>query len=356
MDNFEENVGTPIEEKKSGKRIAIILIILLAVIGLGIGIFYLYNAATKKDEPVTEKESKDNYIYKGNIDKVINIDSDEDVTITLDNAKIKTSGPCITSLGKGKLTIKLVGENTLEDGTNYDNEDIDGLIFVKGDLSITGDGKISIKASYDDGIVSKGNISITGGDITINAKDDCIKGKDSVYIEDGIFSLTSDEGTGIKSSNEEDSTKGYIVIKNGTFNIKSGNNGIKSITKLTIDGGTFNIDSVEALESTYLVINDGDITITASDDGINASVKSTYMTPTIEINGGKIKITMAEGDTDAFDSNGNLYINDGEINITARSAFDYDNEGKLNGGTVIVNGEQVYELAQMMMGEPGMPR
>ena len=64
MDNFEENVGTPIEEKKSGKRIAIILIILLTVIGLGIGIFYLYNAATKKDEPVTEKESKDNYIYK----------------------------------------------------------------------------------------------------------------------------------------------------------------------------------------------------------------------------------------------------------------------------------------------------
>jgi len=79
------------------------------------------------------------------------------------------------------------------------------------------------------------------------------------------------------------------------------------------------------------------------------------MTPTIEINGGKIDITMDQGDTDAIDANGNLYINNGEITINAQSPFDYDNEGKINGGTVIVNGEQVSELTNQFMGGPGEP-
>ena len=59
---------------------------------------------------------------------------------------------------------------------------------------------------------------------------------------------------------------------------------------------------------------------------------------------------MGQGDTDAIDSNGNIYINDGEINITAQSPFDYDGEAKLNGGKLIVNGEETTTITNQFMG------
>ena len=63
---------------------------------------------------------------------------------------------------------------------------------------------------------------------------------------------------------------------------------------------------------------------------------------------------MGQGDTDGIDSNGNLYINGGTVNVNANSPFDYDGEGKLSGGTVYVNGTQTTELTnQMMGGGPG---
>jgi hypothetical protein len=59
---------------------------------------------------------------------------------------------------------------------------------------------------------------------------------------------------------------------------------------------------------------------------------------------------MASGDTDALDSNGNLYISGGTVTISGQSAFDYDGAGELSGGTVTINGQQVTTLQQSMMG------
>ncbi len=74
------------------------------------------------------------------------------------------------------------------------------------------------------------------------------------------------------------------------------------------------------------------------------------ITPTFEMNGGSLTIEMGSGDTDAVDSNGNLYINGGTLTITAQSPFDYDGTGELNGGTLIVNGQEVTSLSNQMMG------
>ena len=44
-------------------------------------------------------------------------------------------------------------------------------------------------------------------------------------------------------------------------------------------------------------------------------------------------------------------MNGGTINITAQmSSFDYDRTAEFNGGTIIVNGEEVSEIPQSMMG------
>lgn len=59
---------------------------------------------------------------------------------------------------------------------------------------------------------------------------------------------------------------------------------------------------------------------------------------------------MGQGDTDAIDSNGDLYINGGTLNITAQSPFDYDGQANYTGGTMIVNGSETTTITNQMMG------
>ena len=62
---------------------------------------------------------------------------------------------------------------------------------------------------------------------------------------------------------------------------------------------------------------------------------------------------MGRGDTDAIDSNGDLYINGGTLNITAESPFDYDGTSEYNGGKIIVNGEETNTITNQKMGGGG---
>ena len=147
-------------------------------------------------------------------------------------------------------------------------------------------------------------------------------------------------------------SEGDIVIDgDGTLNLTAqAGKGVRANRTLTIESGVFAIDAEEGLEATGLIINGGDITITASDDGINASDKTDEFTPYLIINGGSISITMADGDTDGIDSNGDITINGGTISINAQSAIDYDGTAVFNGGTLIINGEEVDEITNQFEG------
>ena len=311
--------------------------------------------SSSKDVTITEGGV---YTLTGTITGTVTINTDEDVKLILNNVTIKaTSGPAIYVESANNVIIYLEDgtTNTIEDASSYSgyDQDVTGCIYSKDDLVFDGTGTLTLKANYADGIVSKDDLKIINGTYNITAKDDGIRGKDSVYILDGNFTIKAG-GDGIKSSNDTDTSKGFVLIENGTFKITASSDGIQAITKLVINNGTFDITASEGLEATYIIINDGTVKINASDDGINASNKSTISTPTIEINGGNITVSMGQGDTDALDANGNIYINGGNIEITAQSPFDYDGEGKLNGGTVTVNGSKVTELTNQMMGGGGM--
>ena len=146
-----------------------------------------------------------------------------------------------------------------------------------------------------------------------------------------------------------------MTISSGTITINSGDDAIHADGLLQIDGGNLKLTAHEGLEGTYVKINDGTINISATDDGINAGDKSEAYTTTIEINGGSLTIVMGSGDTDAIDSNGNIYINGGSINITGQSAFDYDGEAKYTGGDLIVNGTKTTSITNQFGGQMGGP-
>ena len=122
------------------------------------------------------------------------------------------------------------------------------------------------------------------------------------------------------------------------------------ISIFQIDGGSVTVAAAEGIEATWVQINGGDVSVTATDDGVNAAHKSSAYTPTVEINGGSLTIVMGAGDTDGVDSNGNIIINGGTISVTGGSSFDCDGTAQYNGGTIIVNGQQVNSIPNQMMG------
>lgn len=245
--------------------------------------------------------------------------------------------------------------NTLSNGgtfTQVDDNNVDAVIFSKDDLTLNGTGTLRITSPAGHGVVSKDELTIAGGIYEIAAASHALAGKDSIAVADGTFTLASGKD-GLHAENKDDETLGNIYIAGGTFAINSADDAIHANTLLTIDGGSFEITAAEGLEATYIQINDGAVNISASDDGVNAARKSSAYTPTVEINGGTLTIKMGAGDTDGVDSNGNLIINGGTVDVTGQSAFDYDGTAQYNGGTLIVNGSQVDSIPNQMMGGRG---
>ena len=285
----------------------------------------------------------------------VNADEAAKVQLVLDGVSITndsfpaiyvvSADKCFITSTSAKNTLAVTGEFTADSDTNTD-----AVIFSKDDIIFNGTGTIEITSSYGNGISGKDDVKFTGGTYNITSTEDAIEAKDSIAVSAGDFTINTEKDA-LHSENEDEQTKGYIYISGGAFDITSKSDAIQGNTAVKIDGGTFNITASEGIESTYLQINDGTITISASDDGINATTKSTaFAVPTVEINGGSLNITMGAGDTDAIDANGNIIINGGQIDITAQvSSFDYDGTAEFNGGTIIINGTAVDQIPQSMM-------
>lgn len=151
------------------------------------------------------------------------------------------------------------------------DEETDAAIYSKSDLTVNGEGSLSIKCSDGKGIVSKDDLKITSGNINIEASDHALSGKDSVRIAGGTFKLKTGED-GIHSGNDEDPEKGYVYIADGNIEIDASDDGIHGETKTVIAGGIINIiNSEEGIEGAVVEIAGGEINVNSNDDGINAS-------------------------------------------------------------------------------------
>ena len=301
------------------------------------------------------------YILSGALDGSVIVDAakEDEVQLVLDGVTVHADSFAalyVVQADKVFVTLAEGTVNVLSNGgrfTQIDDNDVDAVIFSKDDLSFNGTGTLRISSPAGHGIVGKDDVTFTQGVYEIEAADHAIRVKDNLSIADGSFTLQGGED-GLHAENSDDDTLGNIYLAGGDFRITVSDDAIHAEALLQIDGGTFEITAAEGLEATYIQINGGQIRISASDDGINAARKSSAYTPTLEVNGGELTIVMGAGDTDGVDSNGNLIINGGTIDVTAQSAFDYDGSAQYNGGTIIINGQTVNAIPNQMMGGGGM--
>lgn len=304
-----------------------------------------------------------------------------EVRLILDNVTIDNpTGPAILCDNAEDLVIELIGENILRDGSVYQNydKDVASTIYANSDLFFAGTGELIIDAKSQNAITSKDDIKFSDGTYRINAANEAIHGKNSVYVlggnfiinsvshavevtndidykkgfilvENGNLDITSASGKGLKSTKNiliyggdftistfDDAihSDNYIGIIGGNIKIDSGDDAIHSSRELIVDGGNINVEkSYEGLESRVVTINNGQINLHTLDDGINAgdstSELKTDESCILSINGGEIYINSAG---DGVDSNGYVFFNGGKTVIDGPVN---DDNGALDSGTGI---------------------
>lgn len=305
------------------------------------------------------------YLISGSLQGqlVVQADKEDKIQLILDGVNISCESSAalyVEQADKVFVTTAAGSDNSLETTGEYvaiDDHNIDGAVHARDDITFNGEGSLRVSSAVGHGIVCKNDLVITGGDYEISAGKHGLQGKDSVRIANG--SLVINAGTdGIHSGNDEDETVGFTYIAGGTLTIAAGDDGVHSDTQLVVAGGSIHVTkSYEGLEGACIEIVDGDISVRAEDDGLNAAGGNdgsggeardgfggnpfaANAGNAIIISGGKITV---DADGDGIDSNGGLYVNAGAILVYGptnggNGALDYNGEAIISGGTVIALG------------------
>lgn len=256
---------------------------------------------------------------------------DVDVTVTAGNNGIKGNQSVTVADSAGDITVTAVKDGiTSDQAPEIDSAtgafDADSIVDDGGAVTING-GTINITTTgttkTGDGIQADTLLTITGGDITINATGEAIKSNFSQYDVTDATDYAANEAT-VAAYN------GCIVISGGEITATAGEDGIKAINSFEMRGGNVTVeaqlDGIQAGKAyTALDLGTGtdDETVIYETNGV------------VNITGGNLTITAAGGATRTIkDNDGNTTLDDIDYSckgIKARKLID------ISGGTLNVN-------------------
>jgi len=289
--------------------------------------------------------SAGNFSFSGSLSNgqiIVNTEDEEIVRLILNGVDINSSSSAPIYVKSAEKVLVYLVENTsnkLSDGSSYNYDDAEeeepnSTLFCKSDLTLAGDGSLTIDANFNDAINTKDGLIIAGGSYSITSADDGIRGKDYTIVKNGTFQITA-QGDGIKSDNDNDETKGYINIANGNFEITAVGDGISAETDLLISyaemtvkttGNTTSSSAKGLKAGANEIIDDGIYSMNCTDDAIHSN-------GTITINGGSYEISSSD---DGIHSDYDMVINDGNIDIVKsyEGIESYKGNMAINEGTI----------------------
>lgn len=288
------------------------------------------------------------YAVSGTLDNgqiIVNTGDDAmKVTLILNNANITClDKPAIYVEKADKLKLVLAdgSENTVTSGVEglaTDPNASGAAIFSEDDLDLEGSGKLTVNGYINNGIASKDDLKIQGGDITVNAVNNGLRGADSVQIEAGTLAISAGND-GIKSATVDKAGKGFVSVSGGDVTILAGGDGIDAATTLDISGGVLSAtaqgsgetSSSKAIKSAAgMTISGGELKLSSTDTAIKCAAD-------LSLSGGSVSIVSANGKGISVD--GSVSISGGAAQINAFS------DGILAVNTLAMSGGSVSIVA-----------
>ena len=274
----------------------------------------------------------------------VNAPKDHKIQLVLNGLTLtsKTGAPlAIRQADKVFLTLAEGSDNTLSDCKNPTDTSANGAVFSKEDLAVNGSGKLHVVGKYKHGIVSKDDLVITGGTVTVDAASTGIDGKDCVSITGGTVTVKAGKN-GIRATNGDDPALGYVWIGGGTVEIEAESDGLEAISTLKLDDGTITVKTgggssrklASDASSAKGLKCDGDILVQGGTISLNSADDAIHAGKNIYLHGGTIAI--ATGD-DAIHADAFLEIS-GSITDVVKSYEGLEaTDIRITGGVTVLN-------------------
>lgn len=297
----------------------------------------------------------------------------DEVVIELNEASIsydQDSPIKAVSADKVEISAKKETGNIVTDQRSAKSVDTntlgEGAIYADCDLKLKGSGTLVVTGNYNNGVHTTKDLTIQKLTTKIVGYNNAIKGNNSVTIASGVVQAYAKTGDGIKTEDNDTSSsgnqKGTIAINGGNVYVDSLHDAVDSSYDVTIDqsdsevtttltvktgknstyySSSFTADSEKGLKAlNSIVVNNGTVTIAASDDALHANYGETLGNGSkglgnITINGGTVQV--ASGD-DGLHADNTLSITDGKVVVTNSSEGLEANYINISGGYSYIYG------------------
>ncbi len=313
---------------------------------------------------------------------LVDAGEDDEVVIELTGATINYGADSpikIISAKKVEISAKKDTENVINDTRAAKTTDVEnqgeGAIYAVCDLKIKGSGTLVINASYNNGIHTTKDMTIQNLSLKVTAYNNALKGNDSITVLSGSIAAISTNGDGVKTENtnvnKNGVTRGDILISGGTVTVYAAGDGFQSAHNFEMtageDGTTPTVTVYTGSYSGYtasnasttsykgvkvqneLNINDGTITLQTYDDGLHADYGTSFDDGTkgkgtVNITGGTVNMSVYAPENKTAGGRmgpGGRGGWGGQMTVSGADAIHADNMLNISGGTV--NIDSAYE-------------
>lgn len=272
----------------------------------------------------------------------LNLTSSQPVRLIMSHATITNpKGAAISLNGKTTVAEMFLSAGTVNTLNDASTSSGNGALYAKANLTITGTGTLNVNGYKKHGIAVDAGLTIASGIINIaQAASDGIHVDD--YTQNGGTITIVPVGDGVDAGNT-------LTINGGDLSVNAASNdvkGIKSDGNVTINDGIISLNvsgnQSKAISSKATVtINGGttDMTVSGatvletSGSGFDPSYASGIKADAdIIVNGGKVTVTLPASNNGGkgFTADGNIEINNGNVTIiTAGAGATYTNESNV---------------------------
>lgn len=186
------------------------------------------------------------YIFTGSLTGQIVVDAPKDAKVQLVLRSVTVHADSSAALyvkAADKVVVTLEGESALSCGDSFtaiDENNIDGAVYAKSDLTFNGSGSLTVTSPGGHGIVGKDDVVFAGGGYVITSSGHGIDANDSVRCREASFTVSAGKDA-IHAENAEDTSLGFVYVESGSFALEAQGDGISGSAAVQLLDGSYNV-------------------------------------------------------------------------------------------------------------------